>query len=183
MSQEPNKTLQIITRPENGQLTEKERIAIEMRYLGKTSEEIGSATGYNPAYIRTLFMTRGRLAGAYREYSLRQQTKGQDQADQVLNRVRVEAPNAAERMIALSKDADNEASIFKANEFLLNVAGIRNETTLSSFFQNKSFEQAKILVEKVFNDVYQKSLLDDRTRFIVYTYCEHCGKPTKDSES
>ena len=175
MNEEPNKPLQIITRPENGQLTEKEQLAIEMRYLGKTSEEIGLATGYSPSYTRQLFMSAGRLEKAYREYALRQQVKGQDQADQVLSRVRVEAPHAAERMISLSKNANNEAAIFKANEFLLNVAGVESKINLKSFFQSKSREQAEKLVDELFSDLFGQGLSSKKFQVVIQKHCPKCN--------
>ena len=121
------------------ELDQKELQAIQLRYLGKTSSEIAEATGYNENYVRNLFMNGGRLERAYKDFVLKQQIKAHESVDMALNRARQEALQAIERIIALSKDADNEAAIFKANEFLLNVAGIKSEVTLRSFFQNKTY--------------------------------------------
>lgn len=156
--------------------------AVQLRYLGKTSIEIAEVTGYNENYIRNLFMNGGRLENAYKQFAFEQQNKAQQSVDMALNRAMEEALQAVERIITLSKDADNEAAIFKANEFLLNVAGIKSETTLKGFFQNKTYDQAKAMVEEIFNAIYQKSLVQPNFTVVLPCDCEHCGKPTKDIE-
>ena len=162
--------------PTLSDLNEKERRALEMRYLGKTSKEIGQATGYNKIYVRNLFMRGGRLEQAYKDFAHNQQSRAQQSVDMALNRAMEEAVQAIERIIALSKDADNEAAIFKANEFLLNVAGIKGEATLKSFFQNKTYEQARTMVEGIFNEIYQKSFVQTLFTVVLPSECERCGK-------
>ncbi len=141
-------------------LNEKERQAVEMRYLGKTSQEIGEATGYNDVYVRNLFMQGGRLEKAYRDFAHIQQGLAQEKVASALNRAREEALSAIERIIALSKDASNEAAIFKANEFLLSVAGVNAQVTLRTFLLNKSYEHACKLVDDTFKDLYGKTIRD-----------------------
>lgn len=161
------------------ELNQKELQALQLKYFGKTSGEIAEATGYNENYVRNLFMRGGRLERAYNDFALKQQDKTQTNVDMALSRARDEALQAIERVIALSKDARNEAAIFKANEFLLALAGVGNQATLRGSFQNKTYEQAKAMVEELFKDIFQKSLAEEHTRMVIYYECEHCGKPTK----
>lgn len=177
-----NNEIQRKVTPSLNELNQKELQAIQLKYLGKTSGEIAKATGYNKNYVRNLFMSSGRLEKAYKDFALKQQNKAQQSVDMALSRAMEEALQAIERIIALSKDADNEAAIFKANEFLLNVAGIKSEATLRGFFQSKTCEQARAMVEEVFNDVYQKSLVQTSFTVVLSCECEHCRKPTKDIE-
>ena len=142
------------TTPGLVELDQKELQAVQLRYLGKTSGEIAVATGYNDNYIRNLFMNGGRLEKAYRDFALEQQKKAHESVCMALNSAREEALQAMERIIALSKDASNEAAIFKANEYLLNLAGINSKLTLRSFFQNLSSDDARKLVDDLFRELY-----------------------------
>ena len=155
-------------------LDQKELQAVELKYLGKTSSEIAKSTGYNENYVRNLFMSDGRLEKAYKDFALRQQNEAQKSVVMALNRAREEALQAIERIIALSKDADNEAAIFKANEFLLNVAGIKSEVSLRSFFQNKTYEQARKLVDELFSDLFGQNATHLRFQVAIYRYCPKC---------
>ncbi len=175
MEQENNE-LQLKQTPSLEELDQRELTAVQMRFSGCTSKEIAEATGYNDVYVRNLFMSEGRLERAYKAFAHDQQQKAQESVDTALNRARQEALQAIERIIALSKDASNEAAIFKANEFLLNVAGIKNETTLRTLFQNKTYEQAKKMVDEIFNEIFNKPVDDDKT--IIYTWCERCNCST-----
>ena len=157
---EENNELQLKVTPDLEDLNEKEFRAVEMRYLGKTSQEIAEATGYNDVYVRNLFMQGGRLERAYRDFAHIQRGLAQEKVSSALNRAREEALSAIERIIALSKDASNEAAIFKANEFLLSVAGINAQVTLRTFLLNKSYEQACKLVDDAFKDLYGKTIRD-----------------------
>ncbi len=159
MEQLANESLQVITRSKSGQLSEKERLAIEMKYLGKTSEEIGSVTGYNPDYTRQLFMAGGRLEKSYQEYALCQQAKGQNHADTVLNTARDEAYGAITRMIELSKNPEiNEAVRYKANEYLLTVSGTIAGSSLHAFLSGKSFEEVKRLCDEASVKLFGKPM-------------------------
>ncbi|MFA6599830.1 MAG: hypothetical protein WC352_02465 [Candidatus Omnitrophota bacterium] len=170
---EENNGLQRITTPGLEDLNEKERLAVEMRYLGKTSQEIADATGYNENYVRNLFMQGGRLAPAYSDFARIQRDRAQETVDIALNRARDEALGAIERIISLSKEACNEAAILKANEFLLNVAGIHGQLTLRSFFQGKSDDHAFKIMSELFKELYGKDLMPD-VRVIITTHCPKC---------
>lgn len=131
-----NESKQVATT--TSQLTGKELQTIQMRYLGKSSVEIAEATGYNESHVRRLFMNGGRLEKAYEDFALEQQQKGKETVALATNRAREEALQAIERIIALSKDADNEAALFKANEFLLSIAGVRTDISLKSLFSGEN---------------------------------------------
>lgn len=161
--------------PPVNKLNKREFRAIEMRYFGKTSQEIAKATGYNDVYVRNLFMKGGRLEKAYEDFALKQRSEAQKSVDMALNRAREEALQAIERIIALSKDADNEAAIFKANEFLLNVAGIKSEVSLRSFFQNKTYEQARKLVDELFNDLFGQNVTHPGFQVVIQQRCPKCN--------
>ena len=128
------------------QLGDKELQAIQMRYLGKPSKEIAQVLGYNESSVRRLFMSGGRLERAYQEYALRQQVGHEDAAKEALERVKEETKAALERIIELSKSAENEAAIFKANEFLLSLAGVSEGiATASSEKQEMHVDTPRLL--------------------------------------
>ena len=99
-------------------------------------------------------MKGGRLEKAYQDFAQLHQRLAHEKVTSALNRAREEALNAIERIITLSKDACNEAAIFKANEYLLNLAGVNSKLTLRSFFQNLSSGEARKLVDDLFRDLY-----------------------------
>ncbi len=142
-------------------LTEKERLAVELKYFGKTSQEIADATGYNENYVRNLFMGGGRLEAAYRDFAQMQRTKSQATVDQALTKAREEALGALERIIALSKEACNEAAILKANELLLTIAGISGTHSLRNFLQGKTYEQARKAMNELFEELFGKAFCAD----------------------
>lgn len=172
---EENNELQRITTSNLEDLNEKERLAVEMRYFGKTSQEIADATGYNENYVRNLFMRGGRLEQAHNDFAQIQRSKSQETVDYALTKAREEALGAIERIIALSKEACNEAAILKANELLLNIAGVHGQITLRNFFQNKSPEQAKKMLGELFAELYQRPL-DDGPSMEIYTWCPRCNQ-------
>ena len=98
MKKAPNE-LQLKTTLFLDDLKEKERRAGEMRYLGKTSQEIAEATGYNDVYMRNL---GGRLEKAYEDFARERQQQAKEKVDSALNRAREEALAAIERIITLS---------------------------------------------------------------------------------
>ncbi len=129
MEQESNE-LQQITTPSLSGLSEKDIKTIQLKYLGKFSNEIAHATGYNESHVRRLFMKDGRLARAYEEYSRQQQHRHEAVAALALEKAKGEVHDAIERMIALSKDPTNGPVCYRANEYLLNLAGVSAETSL-----------------------------------------------------
>jgi len=180
MEQKPNETSREVTKLDS--LDGRDLQAIQLRYLGKTSGEIAEVTGFDEGYVRQLFKNGGRLEKAYKDFALKQQNKAQESVDMALNRARQEALQAIERIITLSKDASNEAAIFKANEFLLNVAGIKSEVSLRSFFQNKTYQQAEKLVDELFHDLFGQGLSAKQFQVLIQSHCPKCdpnGGPPK----
>jgi len=155
--QEGNGTPQRAT-PNFQDLNDRERKAVEMRYLGHTYAEIAGQTSYHEGSVRKLFMSNGRLAKAYEQYADTQRTKAQDNTEQALAKAKGEAMNALERIINLSQNAQTEGGIFKANEFLLQLAGVTQETALRSFFQAKTYEQAQRIVNDLFMSIYGRGM-------------------------
>ena len=138
----------------------KDQKAIEMRYLGKSSEEIGAETGWTPAHVRRLFMTNGRLSKHYEQYVTTQQGLAQIKAATVLERAKQEAQEAIERMVLLSKDPSNGPVCFKANEYLLGIAGVSQEVTIKTALQKLSYEEALEKLNPLFLEVYDKPLIE-----------------------
>jgi hypothetical protein len=173
---EENNDLQRITTPGLNDLNEKERLAVELKYMGKTSKEIADATGYNENYVRNLFMQGGRLTPAFNDFAQVQRDRAQETVSIALNRARDEALGAIERIIALSKEACNEAAILKANEFLLNIAGIHGQLTLRSFFEGKTYDQACKMANELLRDLYGKGI-ETNIQVVVTTGCPKCDPP------
>ena len=71
-----------------------------LRFLGKTFEEIGEATGYSPAYLRQLFMKGGKLHDPWKEFELKAREVSIDETYTVLF---AELPNVVRAMIQNSK--------------------------------------------------------------------------------
>ena len=71
-----------------------------LRFLGKTFEEIGQATGYSPAYLRQLFMKGGKLHDPWKEFELKAREVSIDETYTVLF---AELPNVVRAMIQNSK--------------------------------------------------------------------------------
>lgn len=134
-------------------LNEKERRAIEMRSLGKTSNEIAVATGYNEAYVRNLFMRGGRLEKAYEEFLSNQHRLSQEKVRATLNRAQDEALPAFDRVISLSKKSDNEAAFFKANELILEIAGVTQEDVMRKFCRGKTRDAVIERLELIFKEL------------------------------
>jgi hypothetical protein len=106
-------------------LNERELQAIQMRSQGRSSEEIGQAIGYKAGYVRKLFMQGGRLCQPYADYALYCRGSIKEVADIVIERAKREAPQAIERMVELSEDRSNGPICFKANEYILDLNGVR----------------------------------------------------------
>lgn len=160
MNEAPCEKLQIIAAKPGGNLTEKDRLAIELRFAGTSSDVIAEKCGYSSgSYVRQLFEISGRLRKPYEEYAARQHSLATTQADQVLELARKEAGNAVKRIIDLSKsESINEAVQFKANEFLLQLSGALQGATLEAFFAKKSFEQVKAMVDEAAVKIFGKPM-------------------------
>ena len=167
-------------------LNYKELQAIQMRYLGRPSPEIAEATGYEESYVRRLFMQGGRLERAYSEYSLQQQEETRAVANAVLERAKTEAKQAIERVIELSKNPCQPAVCLKANEFLLSLIGLSQDTSIRSMLQRMSFEEAKKKVDEIFQDLFGQSI-DTANRLVVFRSsahkCHHCGELNPEKEA
>ena len=178
---EENNELQLKQTLNLEDLNEKERLTVELRYMGKTSQEIADATGYNENYVRNLFMQGGRLEPAYNDFAQIQRNRAQETVSIALNRARDEALGAIERIISLSKEACNEAAILKANEFLLNIAGIHGQLTLRSFFEGKTYDQAKKMANELFRELYDKSIdPPSNVRVVITRHCPKCDPAQED---
>ncbi len=162
-----NEIQQIPTSSLSG-LSEKDIKAIQLRYLGKFSNEIAHATGYNESHVRRLFMKDGRLARAYEEYSRQQQHRSEETAALALEKAKGEAQDAIERMIALSKDPTNGPVCYKANEYLLNLAGVSSEISLKGILQKLTYKEAIATLEPLFKDFYGESLQGPRRINIIF---------------
>ena len=155
---EENNLLEPRATPELKDLNDPERRAVELKYLGKPYAAIAATTGYHEGSIKKLFMTDGRLTKAYEEFASIQRGKSQENVDLALSKAKAETVNAMERIIALSKDAQTEGGIFKANEFLLQVAGVKETDTLRTFLQSKTHEQASRIMDDLFRSIYGRGL-------------------------
>lgn len=158
--------------------------AIQMRYLGKASHEIAKVTGYEKSYVRRLFMRGGRLEKPYESYALEQREETRTINNAVLERAKVEARDAFERIIQLSK-SPNMTSCFNANKYLLSLVGLSQDNSLRAMMQGMSFDDARKLIDKAFQDIFQMSL-DAKMKSVVFIrpayHCDHCGKDSKESE-
>ena len=144
-----------------GQLNEKEQLAVDMRFKGKTSEEIAEATGFKASYVRKLFMEGGRLREAYDDFLKYHHKGAKEVADIVIQRAKDEAPKALERMVALSHDRDNGPVCYKANEKIIELGGVSQETSLKAHFQGLSYESAKRRVNDLFQELFGKPVEGD----------------------
>jgi len=140
-------------------LKEWELQAIQLRSQGNSSEEIARAVGYKAGYLRKLFMQGGRLFQPYTDYVLYCQSGVKEVADIVIERAKAEAPKAMERMVELSKDAEQGAVSYKANEYVLTQAGMSGENTVRSYMQKHSFEETVQSFNELAQEVYGKPLL------------------------
>ena len=150
--------MQRIATTPNFHLTERDLKAIELRYLGKSSKEIAEVTDWNESHVRRLFMRGGRLEAAYEAYAHKQQGLAQAKAESVLERAKQEAQSAIERMVELSKDPGNGPVCYKANEYLLGLAGASTEASLRGLLQKLSFEEAKKRVNETFTELYGRTV-------------------------
>jgi len=157
MEQSSNEIQQIPTSSLSG-LSEKDTKTIQLRYLGKFSNEIAHATGYNESHVRRLFMRGGRLEKAYEEYATQQQRWSEESSTIVFERAKQESENAIERMIVLSKDSTNGPVCYKANEYLLGLAGVSSETSLRNILKKLSYKEAIATLEPLFKEFYGESL-------------------------
>ena len=137
-------------------LGEMELRAIQMRYQGKTSSEIATATGFRSSYVRKLFMKTGRLRQSCEDYALYHKGGAKEAADIVIERAKEEAPKAMERMVELSKDFEQGPVAFKSNEYLLNQAGLAAEASFRAYLQKTPYEHARDKINQLFLDVYDK---------------------------
>jgi len=137
-------------------LTQQEVRAIQLRYEGKSSQQIATATGYNASHVRRLFMSNGRLEQPYRAYERQQQQSAQVEATTALERAKEEAESAIERMVTLSKTPDNGPVCYKANEYLLSLSGINADASIRSTLQKLSYDKAKERTNEIFIDVFGK---------------------------
>lgn len=156
MKQVGNDKQQIATASSN--LTERDVKAVQLRYLGKSSREIAEATSWNESHVRRLFMKGGRLEAAYEAYAHKQQGIAQAKAESILERAKQEAQSAIERMVELSKDPGNGPVCYKANEYLLGLAGASTEASLRGLLQKLSFEEAKKRINETFEELYGRTL-------------------------
>ena len=167
MEQLSNEQKQIATLALSG-LSEKDIKAVQMRYLGKFSNEIACATGYNESHVRRLFMRGGRLEKAYEEYTRQQQGQAQIIAEVVLERAKQEAEDAIGRMIELAKDSSNGPVCFKANEYILNIVGVSSDVSLKGILQKLTYKEAIATLEPLFQELYGEALQDFRPIQIIF---------------
>lgn len=64
-----------------------------------------------------------------------------------------------ERMVELSKDAEQGAVSYKANEYVLQQAGLSGESTVRSYMQKHSFEETVQSLNELAQEVYGRPLL------------------------
>lgn len=140
-------------------LKEWELQAIQLRSQGNSSEEIARVVGYKAGYLRKLFMQGGRLFQPCRDYLLYCQSGVKEVADIVIERAKAEAPKAMERMVELSKDSEQGAVSYKANEYVLTQAGMSGESTVRTFMQKHSFEETVQSLNELAREVYGKPLI------------------------
>ena len=157
MKQESNNEQQNTTAIEKC-LSEREHQAMQMRYLGKTSKEIAVATGYNESHVRRLFMKGGRLEKAYENFVQKQHGLVQERAALALERARQEAEDAMERIVTLSKDLEGGPVCYKANEYLLTLAGVSRGATLRDILKSMNYETALEKLDELFREIYGKPI-------------------------
>jgi len=95
-----------------------------MAFTGSNFPRISKETGIAYTRVRKLFMTRGRLGKALKEYRASQTSKMQESADSVIEKAKQDMAMAYQQMRDLSKNASTDGGLFKANEFLLTLAGV-----------------------------------------------------------
>lgn len=136
--------------------SEKDALILKLKLEGKSYAEISAATSVPIKTLQNCLSKGGRLENAYRELLRRSQEQGKETADIVFEVAKQEARAAIERMIELSKTAGNEAALFKANEYLLALAGIAQDSSLDAMLRKLSYEEGKEKVDKVFVAIYGK---------------------------
>lgn len=137
---------------------------MQMRYLGKSSNEIGAALDLTASTARGLFCKGGRLQDEYAEYSQRMVANREEQIKNLLlDRLRQEAPEALERMIDLGKTADSEGGRFKSNEWILGTMGLSASVSLESIMRGMSYERAKDTINQLAYSIYGKPFTEDVT--------------------
>ncbi|OGW83213.1 MAG: hypothetical protein A2Z83_06355 [Omnitrophica bacterium GWA2_52_8] len=138
-------------------LSEKDFSAIRMRVLGKTSGEIAQALGMNESSVRRLFMQGGRLQEPYQKALSQAQQSGDDVLTSLFEKAKQEADNALENIKKMANDGTHSPVSYKANEYLLNVAGVKESTSLRGFFENKTYEQALRVMNDLFQSLYGRT--------------------------
>jgi hypothetical protein len=154
-------------------LNKNELLAIEMRYQGKSSREISESTGYSESSVRRLFMTGGRLEDAYNQYLQQRRIENQAIANAALQTATQEAGSAIERIIALSKNPINGPVCYKANEYLLNIAGVGQEAGLYSYLKALTYEQALSKLNAAFMDLFGKCMSSGTRVYILQPACKN----------
>ena len=136
--------------------SEKDALMIRLRIEGRSYQEISEASGVPIKTIQNTLCRGGRLEPLYRQILQKAQKSVSESVNEAVMLAKQEAKPAMERQIELSKTAENEAALFKANEFILNLAGVSSESTLRSILKSLSYERALEKVDEAFLDIYGK---------------------------
>lgn len=131
-----------------------ESTAVRMRYTSAGYPEISKETGIAYRRVRKLFMAGGKLEAPLEEYRASQQSRIQKSADDVAEEVKQDMMNAYQRMRDLSENAETDAGSFKANEFILKLAGISSDVSLKTLISKLGPTKARSSVSEMFMDLF-----------------------------
>jgi len=142
-------------------------LAIRLRLEGKTYQKVSEATGVPIKTLQNSFAKGGRLCKAFNACFTQSRDDAEEVTENVLMKARKEAGAAIERLITLSQSAENEAVFYKANEFLLHLAGVSAGSAMRDTLKKMTYEKAKEMMTDLFKEIFGKPPYEERDIFIV----------------
>lgn len=132
--------------------------AMCMRFAGSNCKDIGETLKVAHGTVRNWFSKGGLLEKPYQEFKASQMPKVKETANLILEKAKQDALIAYQRMNNLSAGANNEAVSYKANEFIIGLAGITTDNSLEGMLKKLTYEEAKEKIDAAFKVVYGKPL-------------------------
>lgn len=139
-------------------LNPQEMEAIHLKYIGKEYPEIARKIGYSESSVKKWFMKGGRLAEVYEAYQTKQMKDAEDVTQRAIEQAKMVVPDAMKKVIEIAQDSDQKDCL-RANEKILDLAGVTADENLRRYFQKLSFEEALKRIDSLFDALYGKSLM------------------------
>lgn len=169
MTQDDTKDLTVIscaktTDPANG-LYEK---ALTLRYAGKNCKEIAEAVGVAHGTVRNWFSKGGLLERNYTNLKVMQHAKAFETQESLQEHIHLEAVEAHGRTVERARLHYDNPLGQRADEKLMEVGGLTQETNLKGLLKDKTYEQAKKMVDGLAVDLYGKAF--SQVEHKIYTW-------------